>query len=135
MAAIVATHFAYLIYLPSGGFLALRWPRTVVLHVPAVLWGVGVVAFGFPCPLTWLEQRARGRAGLGPLPASGFVDRYVEGVFYPVGTTDVAQTVAFAVAGISWVVLIAKRGRKRKQRRRSHGHPAHTAAHAGRTEE
>jgi Protein of Unknown function (DUF2784) len=39
----VGTHFAYLVYLPSGGFLALRWPRTILLHLPTVVWGIGVV--------------------------------------------------------------------------------------------
>ena len=110
--ATVATHFGYLIYLPSGGFLALRWPRTVALHVPAVLWGVGVVGFGFPCPLTWLEERARNGAGLGPLPETGFVDRYVAGVFYPSDRTSVAQTAAFVAAGISWMVLGARHVRR-----------------------
>jgi hypothetical protein len=62
--ATVCAHFAYLIYLPSGGFLALHWPRSVALHVPTVLWAAGVVGFRFPCPLTWLEQWARARAGL-----------------------------------------------------------------------
>ena len=38
-AAVVATvgvHFGYLIYVPSGGFLALRWPQAMVLHVTTV---------------------------------------------------------------------------------------------------
>jgi hypothetical protein len=111
LAGVVATvvaHFAYLIYLPGGGFLALRWPRTLLLHVPAVLWGVGVVYFGLPCPLTRLEQRARTRAGLAPLPASGFVDRYVAGVFYPADRTGAAQNAAFIAAGISWLMLAVK---------------------------
>jgi uncharacterized membrane protein YhhN len=51
----VGAHIAYLVYLPSGGFLALRWPRSMALHIPVVLWGVGVVAFGLPCPLAELE--------------------------------------------------------------------------------
>ena len=42
----VGAHFAYLLYLPSGGFPALRWPRSIALHIPTVLWGIGVVAFG-----------------------------------------------------------------------------------------
>jgi uncharacterized membrane protein YhhN len=50
----VVAHLAYLIYLPSGGFLALRWPRSIALHIPVVIWGVGVVLFEIPCPLTEL---------------------------------------------------------------------------------
>jgi hypothetical protein len=33
----VGAHLAYLIYLPSGGFLALRWPRSMALHIPVVI--------------------------------------------------------------------------------------------------
>jgi hypothetical protein len=47
------------------------------------------------------------------LPPSGFVDRYVAGVFYPCRGTDVAQTAAFIAAGISWVMLVAKHYRFR----------------------
>jgi hypothetical protein len=111
LAAVVLTvgaHFGYLLYLPSGGFLALRWPRTIWLHVPTVLWGVGVVVFGLPCPLTEIERRARARAGMDPLPASGFIDRYVDGVCYPTNRTGAAQTLAFTSAAVSWVAFAWK---------------------------
>ena len=115
----VGTHFAYLIYLPSGGFLALRWPRTILLHVPTVVWGVGVVGLHFPCPLTSLEQWARTRAEMDPLPAGRFVDRYAAGVLYPSDGTGVAQTLAFLAAAASWVVFAFKRNRESASQRRS----------------
>lgn len=59
----VGAHLAYLLYVPSGGFLALRWPRTMALHVPAVGWGIAVVTLRLPCPLTILESWARRSAG------------------------------------------------------------------------
>ena len=87
----VGAHFAYLVYLPSGGFLALRWPRSIWLHLASVGWGVLVVTLPVPCPLTSLEDWARARAGMEPLPSTGFVDRYVAGVLYPPGRTGIAQ--------------------------------------------
>jgi hypothetical protein len=111
VALTVGTHFAYLIYLPSGGFLALRWPRTIRLHVLAVVWGIGVVWLHFPCPLTSLEQWARTRAEMDPLPAGGFIDRYAAGVLYPSNRTGVAQALAFFAAAVSWVALAFKRHR------------------------
>lgn len=105
----VGAHFAYLLYLPSGGFLALRWPRSIVLHVASVGWGVGVVAFGLPCPLTQLEEWARARAGMRPLPTAGFTERYVAGVFYPSQATRIAQALAFSAAAVSWLLLAFKR--------------------------
>jgi len=111
LAAVVLTvgaHSAYLLYLPSGGFLALCWPRSIWLHVPTVLWGVGVVVFGLPCPLTEVERLCRARAGMDPLPASGFIGRYVDGVFYPTNRTGAAQALAFAAAGLSWAAFASK---------------------------
>jgi hypothetical protein len=111
----VGAHLAYLAYLPSGGFLALRWPRSIAVHIPVVLWGIGVVIFELPCPLTELEQRLRVRAGLDPLPASGFIDRYVDGTFYPSNRTGAAQALAFCAAAVSWVMLALQRRRWRSQ--------------------
>jgi Protein of Unknown function (DUF2784) len=105
----VGTHFAYLIYLPSGGFLALRWPRTIWLHLASVCWGVAVVTLPVPCPLTSLEDWARAGAGMKPLPSTGFVDRYVEGVLYPPGRTGAAQALAFIAAAVSWIELARRR--------------------------
>ncbi len=105
----VGAHFAYLAYLPSGGFLALRWPRTTWLHLAMVGWGVAVVALPLPCPLTSLEDWARARAGMNPLPATGFVDRYVAGVCYPSDRTRTAQALAFVAAAVSWVALARRR--------------------------
>ncbi len=104
-------HLAYLAYVPSGGFLALRWPRTIVLHVPAVAWGVAVVGLRLPCPLTSLESWARRRANMDPLPKTGFVDRYVAGVVFPSGRTGAAQALAFVAAAISWGMFAAIRVR------------------------
>ena len=88
VAATVAAHLGYLVYLPSGGFLALRWPRSRWLHVPVVVWGIAVVTVQLPCPLTWLEQRARDRAGMVALPPDGFIGRYAAGVVYPTDATS-----------------------------------------------
>ncbi|HUM00498.1 MAG TPA: DUF2784 domain-containing protein [Mycobacterium sp.] len=99
----VSAHFAYLIYVASGGFLALRWRHTIWLHVPAVLWGVGVVVWHLACPLTWLEDWARAHAGMGSLPGSGFIGHYVAGVLYPSNDTGIAQALAFSAVLVSWV--------------------------------
>jgi hypothetical protein len=110
----VCAHFAYLVYLPSGGFAALRWPRTIRLHVASVCWGVLVVILPLPCPLTALEDWARRRAGMAPLPTTGFIDRYVAGVLYPPGWTGIAQAVAIGAAATSWVALARKHRNTRR---------------------
>lgn len=104
----VGAHFAYLVYLPSGGFLAMRWRRTLWLHILCVCWGLGVVALHLPCPLTALEDWARARAGMGPLPPAGFTGRYVAGIVCPSNRTDAAQRLAFTAAAGSWIALALK---------------------------
>ncbi|QLL09032.1 DUF2784 domain-containing protein [Mycobacterium vicinigordonae] len=112
----VATHIAYLIYLPSGGFLALRWRRSCWLHVPAVCWGVAVVTMELPCPLTTLERWARARADMDPLPTTGFIGHYVDGVMLPANRIGAAQSFAFLAAAASWIVLCVQRYKRRTNR-------------------
>ncbi|HZA12794.1 DUF2784 domain-containing protein [Mycobacterium sp.] len=103
VALTVALHFAFLAYLVVGGFLALRWRWTIWLHVPVVVWGVGIVMLRFDCPLTWLEQRARRGAGMRPLAPEGFIDHYITGVLYPANYVGVVQVVVFAIVVASWL--------------------------------
>lgn len=118
-----AAHFAYLIYVPSGGFLALRWRRTIWLHVATVCWGVAVVTLRLPCPLTSLEEWARAGAGIRPLPATGFIGRYVAGVCYPTDRTGAAQVLAFVAAAVSWIVLARKHSNSRRVGHCAPGYP------------
>jgi hypothetical protein len=112
-----ATHFVYLLYVPSGGFLALRWPRTIWLHVATVAWAVAVVGWAAPCPLTWLENVAREKAQMRPLGPGGFIDHYVEGVLYPAEATRAAQLLGFVAAGVSWLVFARAANTRRSPRR------------------
>ena len=100
---VIAAHFAFLIYLPSGGFLALRWRRTIWLHVLAVAWAVGSIALHLWCPLTTLEQWLRARTGMAPLPPTGFIDHYLTGVLYPASATGYVQAGVFGAVAISWI--------------------------------
>ena len=75
-------HFGYLAYLLVGGFVAWRWPKTIVLHAIAALWAALMVATPVDCPLTTAQEEFRRRAGQAPLHA-GFVDVYINGRLYP----------------------------------------------------
>jgi hypothetical protein len=113
MYAAIAAHFAFLALGLLGGFAALRWRRLLWVQVVAAAWLVLVVAASLPCPLTWVEDRARDRAGL-PAQTGGFLDNHVAGVFYPAGQERVAQIVAALVVLSSWAgLLVAARRRRR----------------------
>ncbi|WP_228001507.1 DUF2784 domain-containing protein [Nocardia australiensis] len=101
-----AVHFAFVAYVVVGGFIAWRWPRTVWLHVLAVSWGFSTVLFGFACPLTYLENWARLRAGDAGLPSSGFIDHYLTGVIYPESALGLVRVLVVACIVLSWAGLI-----------------------------
>jgi hypothetical protein len=112
MHAAVAAHFAFLAFGVFGGFAAWRWPRLIWWQFAAAGWLVLVVAASLPCPLTWIEDRARERAGL-PAQTGGFLDNHVAGLFYPAGHERAAQIVAALVVLCSWAGLRAVRRRRR----------------------
>ena len=99
--AVMVTHFAYLVYLVVGGFLAWRWRRAFYPHLVAVGWALGIVFVDFPCPLTSVEHRLRHETG-----EVGFIERYLEEIIYPEELTTVlrlAVTILVAVAYWGWL--------------------------------
>ena len=113
VALVVALHFAFIGYVVLGGFLALRWPRTMWLHIPAVLWGIAIGTKRVDCPLTWGERWARARAGMAPLPPDGFIAHYITGVIYPVSWEGAVEVAAFTVVLASWVLYFWRRSKRR----------------------
>ena len=109
VALVVALHLAFIAYIVFGGFLALRWRRTVWLHVPAVIWGIAIATKRVDCPLTWVERWARRNAGMAPLPPEGFIAHYLTGTIYPVGWIAGVQITSFAVVALSWALYLRRR--------------------------
>lgn len=107
---VVAVHYAFLLYLIVGGFLAVRWPRTIWLHLAAAVWGALIVTTQVPCPLTAVQNALRERGGLPPLH-SGFIQNYVKGVLYPARLETLTQVLVALVVVVSWVVFVRRRRR------------------------
>jgi len=79
-------HLGFILFVIFGGLLVLRWPRLMLLHLPAAVWGVLIEFFSWYCPLTRWENhflRQAGRAGYD----TGFVAHYIMPVIYPAGLT------------------------------------------------
>ena len=108
---VAAAHFAFLIYLPVGGFLALRWRRTIWLHVAAVAWAAVSVLLHVSCPLTGIERLAREQAGMAALGPTGFIDHYISDA-----GAHVVQAAALVVVVVSWIGY-AMAGRLRRSQR------------------
>jgi hypothetical protein len=106
VALAVVAHFAFLCYLVVGGFVALRWRRTIWLHVPAALWGIAITTAHLECPLTWLERWSRAKGRMAPLPPDGFIAHYIAGVLYPAGWAGIVPVAAFALIAVSWALYL-----------------------------
>lgn len=107
----MVVHFAFLVYVVVGGFLAWRWPRTIILHALAAAWGLVIVLFAVPCPLTGPEDYFRHRAGQDGLPG-GFIDTYISGVIYPEQHLVLAQLAVAVCVAVSWIGLAVRTGRR-----------------------
>ena len=104
----MVVHFAYLVYVVAGGFLAWWWPRTLWLHLAASLWGFAAVGVGLICPLTYVEDLSRERAGQRGLPAIGFIDHYIEGVLYPERYAGLVQWLMAAAVATAWFGVLLR---------------------------
>jgi hypothetical protein len=83
-------HLLFVLFVSFGAFFALRWPRAVWMHAPALMWGLTVEFGGLVCPLTplenWLLMRA-GKAGY----QGDFLSRWLLMVLYPDSLTPDSQ--------------------------------------------
>ncbi len=106
---VAAAHFAFLIYLPVGGFLALRM---VEMSLNEALSSSAVsVLLHVSCPLTGIERLAREQAGMAALGPTGFIDHYISDA-----GAHVVQAAALAVVVVSWIGY-AMTGRLRRSQR------------------
>ncbi len=75
-------HLAFILFVISGGLLAIWKPRIIWLHLPAAIWGMLIEFIGWICPLTPLENHFRKLAGEGGYEG-GFINHYLLPLIYP----------------------------------------------------
>lgn len=99
----VAVHFAALIYIGLGGFLAWRWPKSIFVHVFFAAWGVAINTVpGLPCPLTTAEDYFRHQQGLSSLPG-GFNEYYIYDDLIPRSLLPLVAAIAILSLVVSYV--------------------------------
>jgi len=101
---VVGLHCAFVLFVPLGGLLVLKWAHLAWLHVPAAIWGVMIEFLGWTCPLTPLETALRVRAGEHAY-SHGFIDHYALPVLYPAGLTRGFQ-IALGVGALMVNLLV-----------------------------
>jgi hypothetical protein len=85
---VLVLHFAFVIFVALGGLLVLRWRPVMLLHLPAVVWGVLVECANWTCPLNPLEDWFRQLGGeVSTVYASGFIDHYISMIIQPENLT------------------------------------------------
>ena len=82
--AVALLHVAFVLFVPLGGLLALRWPRLAWLHLPCAAWGAVIAFTDAICPLTPLEKTLRVWGG-GNGYEGGFIRHYLVGPVLPGG--------------------------------------------------
>ena len=103
----VAVHFAFLVFVVTGGFLARRHRWLVIPHLLAAGWGVYVEATpGLVCPLTPWENTFALRAGQAGYQGS-FIEHYLVPIIYPEGLTRAAQWVLAVLVVVINVTVYA----------------------------
>ena len=102
--ALLLVHFGFIAFVILGGLLVLRRRWIAFVHVPAVAWATFVVASGGICPLTFVENALRARAGESGYSES-FIEHYLLHVIYPPGLTPAVQ-VALAIVLLAINVTI-----------------------------
>jgi hypothetical protein len=110
--ATMVVHFAFLGYVVAGGFLAWRCQRAIWPHLAMAGWGFSTLLFHLECPLSLLEDWARRQAGEPGLQRRGFIETYLTGVVYPVGSVVLVQVLAAAVVAVSWVGAVLRHRRR-----------------------
>jgi hypothetical protein len=100
---VLGIHAAFALFVIAGGWLALRWRRLIVWHVPALLWGAAVELGGWICPLTPLENHLRIAAGENTY-SGDFLQHYLTAALYPAALT---RSVQLALAALLLAVNAA----------------------------
>lgn len=100
---VLMLHLAFILFAVLGATMAAWWRWAPLVHLPAATWGFFVELTGRDCPLTYLENYLRIKAGLSGYTES-FVEHYLLAIIYPAGLT---REIQFALAGVVIFVNIA----------------------------
>lgn len=97
---VVIIHFIFVIFAVAGGVLCIWWRKIVWFHLPAALWAAVISFAGWICPLTYVENWFRLKAGGAGYP-EGFIAKYIEPILYPADLTQYHQI----ISGVTVIVF------------------------------
>lgn len=103
---VLLVHALFIVFVIFGGFLVLWKHDLAWLHLPAMAWGAAIVAGGWICPLTPLENILRRMAGLAHY-SGGFIEHYLVLAIYPPGLTRGMQVLLAVLLVLGNVLVYA----------------------------
>jgi hypothetical protein len=101
--AVLSIHLAFILFALVGAVIAARWRWIPIVHLPVAAWGFFAEFTGRICPLTYLENYLRIKAGQSGYTES-FIEHYLLAIIYPAGLT---REIQFVLAGVVIVVNLA----------------------------
>lgn len=122
---VLLLHLTFIAFALFGSLLAFRWHWILYIQLPAAVWGIFVELTGRLCPLTYLENHFRARAGQDGYSES-FVEHYLLPIIYPSGLTRdiqfVLAAVVLAVNAVIYGILVWQHFRQTRIRQTHLGH-------------
>ena len=100
-------HALFILWVVFGALLTRSRPILRCLHVGSLVWGILAELLPWPCPLTVLENRLEGKAGVEPVQG-GFLLHYLDRLVYP----DISSTMLTIAAVIICALNLAFYGRR-----------------------
>src|SRR5450756_939146 len=100
---VLLLHLVFILFALLGAAMAAWWRWTPLVHLPVAAWALFVEITGRSCPLTYLENYLRFKAGQSGY-AESFVEHYLLAIIYP---AFFAMEVLVAVSCAIIVVNIA----------------------------
>lgn len=101
--AVLLFHLAFIVFALLGAAMAVRWRWVPLVHLPVSAWAIFVELTGRSCPLTYLENSLRIKAGQSGYSES-FIEHYLLAIIYPAGLT---REIQFVLAAVVIIVNIA----------------------------
>ena len=97
-------HFLFIIFVIFGGLLFFIKKWVILIHLPALIYGIYVEFTQSICPLTYLENFLLQKANLATYSTS-FIQNYLFPIIYPVNLTkDIQINLAISLIVLNAVI-------------------------------
>ena len=109
-------HFLFIIFVIFGGLLFFIKKWVILIHLPALIYGIYVEFTQSICPLTYLENFLLQKAKLTTYSTS-FIQNYLVPIIYPINLTkDIQINLAIALIILNVVIYGAVVTKYKKNR-------------------